>query len=44
LIEKGMLYTPAHGFAAFTVPQFDRYMRRAHPLDVPPPRRRSASR
>jgi AAA ATPase domain len=34
LIEKGLLYTPAHGLAAFTVPQFDRYMRRAHQLDV----------
>jgi hypothetical protein len=44
LIEKGLLYTPAHGFAAFTAPQFDRYMRRARALDVPPPRRRSASR
>src|SRR5829696_2628082 len=41
LIEKGLLYTPAHGLAAFTVPQFDRYMRRAHPLSVPAPRRRS---
>lgn len=40
LIEKGLLYTPAHGLAAFTVPQFDRYMRRAHALDVPPPRAR----
>jgi hypothetical protein len=40
LIEKGLLYTPAHGFAAFTVPQFDRYMRRAHALNVPPPKRR----
>jgi len=40
LIEKGLLYTPAHGLAAFTVPQFDRYMRRAHALDVPPRRRR----
>jgi hypothetical protein len=40
LIEKGLLYTPAHGFAAFTVPQFDRYMRRAHALDAPPPKRR----
>lgn len=40
LIEKGLLYTPAHGLAAFTVPQFDRYMRRAHVLDVPPPKRR----
>ena len=38
LIEKGLLYTPTHGLAAFTVPQFDRYMRRAHILDVPPPR------
>ncbi|HMJ04151.1 MAG TPA: hypothetical protein VK506_14510 [Conexibacter sp.] len=34
LIEKGLLYTPAHGLAAFTVPQFDRYMRRAHALDL----------
>lgn len=41
LIEKGLLYTPAHGLAAFTVPQFDRYMRRAHALDVPPARARS---
>ena len=32
LIEKGLLYTPGHGLAAFTVPQFDRYMRRAHTL------------
>jgi hypothetical protein len=32
LIEKGLLYTPGHGLAAFTVPQFDRYMRRAHAL------------
>ncbi len=27
LIENGLLYTPGHGLAAFTVPQFDRYMR-----------------
>lgn len=40
LIEKGLLYTPAHGLAAFTVPQFDRYMRRAHRLDVLTPRTR----
>lgn len=40
LIEKGLLYTPAHGLAAFTVPQFDRYMRRAHVLDTSVPRRR----
>jgi hypothetical protein len=37
LIEKGLLYTPAHGLAAFTVPQFDRYMRRAYLLEAPPP-------
>ncbi len=30
LIEKGLLYTPGHGLAAFTVPQFDRYMLRKH--------------
>lgn len=30
LIEKGLLYTPGHGYAAFTVPQFDRYMLRCH--------------
>jgi hypothetical protein len=43
LIEKGLLYTPAHGLAAFTVPQFDRYMRRAHVLDAAIPRRRGKS-
>jgi hypothetical protein len=31
LIDKGLLYTPGHGYAAFTVPQFDRYMLRCHP-------------
>jgi len=30
LIDKGLLYTPGHGYAAFTVPQFDRYMLRCH--------------
>lgn len=30
LIDKGLLYTPGHGLAAFTVPQFDRYMRRSY--------------
>jgi hypothetical protein len=29
LIEKGLLYAPAYGFAAFTVPQFDRYLLRS---------------
>ena len=32
LIDKGLLYAPSYGLAAFTVPQFDRYMRRTHPL------------
>lgn len=32
LIEKGLLYTSGRGLAAFTVPQFDRYMRRTYPL------------
>ncbi len=31
LIDKGLLYTPGHGLAAFTVPQFDRYLLRRHP-------------
>jgi hypothetical protein len=30
LIDKGLLYTPGHGYAAFTVPQFDRYLLRCH--------------
>lgn len=28
LIDKGLLYTPGHGYAGFTVPQFDRYLLR----------------
>lgn len=41
LINMGLLYTPAHGYAAFTVPQFDKFMLRAIPtLLVPEPRRR----
>jgi hypothetical protein len=31
LINKGMIYSPAHGDTAFTVPLFDRYLRRAMP-------------
>jgi hypothetical protein len=33
LIGKGLLYTPRYGFAKFTVPQFDRFMRRHMDLD-----------
>jgi hypothetical protein len=40
LIDKGLLYTPGYGLAAFTVPQFDRYMTRTHPLVIVPPRTR----
>jgi hypothetical protein len=32
LIDKGLLYTTAHGRGAFTVPQFDRYLRRNYEL------------
>ena len=31
LIRKGMIYSPAHGDIAFTVPLFDEFMRRAIP-------------
>jgi predicted ATPase len=42
LINIGLLYTPQHGYAAFTVPHFDRFMLRAVPkLVVPELRRRS---
>lgn len=41
LIDMGLLYTPQHGYAAFTVPDFDAFMLRAVPeLQVPEPRRR----
>ncbi|WP_213816762.1 ATP-binding protein [Glaciihabitans sp. dw_435] len=41
LIEMGLLYTPEHGYAAFTVPDFDKFMLRAVPaLDVPPRQKR----
>jgi AAA ATPase domain len=30
LIDKGLLYTPGHGYAAFTVPQFDKYLLRRY--------------
>jgi hypothetical protein len=34
LIDKGLLWTPSHGYAAFTVPQFDRYMKRTYQLGL----------
>lgn len=36
LIGKGMIYSPAHGDTAFTVPLFDRYLRRAMPDEIEP--------
>ena len=38
LIDKGLLYsTPRYGFAKFTVPQFDKFMRRYMDLDAQAP-------
>jgi hypothetical protein len=31
LIDMGLLYTPDHGYAEFTVPHFDQYMKRVMP-------------
>ena len=42
LINMGLLYTPEHGYAAFTVPHFDQFMLRAMPnLVVPEGRSRN---
>ena len=35
LIRKGMIYSPAHGELAFTVPLFDEFMIRAIPSQIP---------
>ncbi|HEX7242629.1 MAG TPA: hypothetical protein VF263_20230, partial [Longimicrobiaceae bacterium] len=34
LIKKGMIWSPAHGDTAFTVPMFDEFMKRAIPTWV----------
>ena len=34
LIQKGMVYSPAHGDTAFTVPLFDEFMRRSMPKEI----------
>lgn len=45
LIQKGLLYTVDYGYAQFTVPHFDRFMRRAAPeLVVPEIRQRARGR
>jgi hypothetical protein len=36
LVNMGLLYTPEHGYAAFTVPHFDRFLLRAIPELVVP--------
>lgn len=42
LIRKGMIWSPAHGDTAFTVPMFDEFMRRAMPDWTPAqPKKRS---
>jgi hypothetical protein len=33
LVDKGMIYSPAHGDAAFTVPLFDGFMKRIMPME-----------
>ena len=45
LVAKGLLYTPSHGLASFTVPHFDQFMLRFIPkLVVPPFRPRKGQR
>lgn len=44
LINMGLLYTPEHGYAAFTVPHFDKFMLRAMPELMMPPERPKRSR
>jgi hypothetical protein len=40
LIGKGMIFSPAHGDTAFTVPLFDEFLRRIIPERHPPTRTR----
>lgn len=39
VINMGLLYTPTHGYASLTVPQFDRFMQREIPDVVVPQKR-----
>lgn len=39
LIKKGLIYSPRLGYAAFTVPQFDTYLKRHFELERHEPRR-----
>ena len=40
LIRKGMVYSPAYGAIAFTVPLFDQFMKRTMPMPAKTRRRR----
>jgi DNA-binding CsgD family transcriptional regulator len=42
LIKKGMIYSPAHGDTAFTVPLFEAFMKRTMP-DLPVPKNKKTS-
>lgn len=44
LIRKGMIYSPAHGDTAFTVPMFDAFLRRTMPEWIPPAKTRARGR
>ena len=44
LINMGLLYTPEHGYASFTVPHFDKFLKRAIPELIMPPERAKRSR
>jgi len=44
LIRKGMVYSPAHGDTAYTVPMFDAFMRRAMPAWTAPAKAAKAPR
>ncbi len=44
LIKKGMIYSPAHGDMAFTVPLFDEFIARAMPAFEPRTKKKSPSK
>ena len=44
LIKKGMIYSPAHGDMAFTVPLFDEFLVRAMPAFQPEAKKKSSSK
>ena len=42
LIRKGMIYSPAHGDIAFTVPLFDQFMKRTMAISTCKKKHRSS--